>query len=197
MVRREYRQQVEQPVQNGCCMTTNLADLSLDNISGAVPEYPAKEKSIVKNQINRDFIRVGQSRIEGKGVFAKRRIPRGTRIIEYTGERVPIADLLVEMAQGKPANAYAFRLDDSTVIDGARNGNDARFINHGCEPNCEAYVFDERLYIYAIRDIVRGEELTFDYQLGSAIKCSKRKANAETYACRCGSPNCRKTMLAL
>lgn len=149
-------------------------------------------------QTNRDFVRVGQSLIDGTGVFAKRIIPKGTRIIEYAGERVPLANLLVEMAEGKPASVYTFRLTEGTVIDGARNGNDARFINHSCEPNCEAYAFDERMYIYAMREIVRGEELSFDYQLTSAIKGTNKKANTEeAYACRCGSPNCRGTMLSL
>jgi len=155
-----------------------------------------QNSNIIKQQ-NRDFVRVGRSRIEGKGVFAKRNIPKGTRIIEYMGERVPLTKLLVEIAEGKPASVYTFRLTDSTVIDGARNGNEARFINHSCEPNCEAYVFDERLYIYAMRDIVRGEELTFDYQLDSALKTRRKKQNLKAYACRCGSPNCRGTMLSI
>ncbi len=130
---------------------------------------------------NRDFIRVGRSGIQGKGVFAKRRIP--------------MVDLLMEIADGKPAHVYAFRLDDSTVIDGARGGNDSRFINHSCESNCEAYVFDDHLYIYAVRDVVRGEELTFDYQLGSALGTHPKKDNRQAYACLYGSPKCRGTML--
>ena len=155
-----------------------------------------RKSNIIKQQ-NRDFIRVGKSRIAGKGVFAKRKIPKGTRIIEYLGERVPLTNLLTEIADGKTAPVYTFRLTDSTVIDGARNGNEARFINHSCEPNCEAYSFDERMYIYAMRDIVRGEELTFDYQLGSAMKTRRTKQHLEAYACRCGSPDCRGTMLSL
>jgi len=154
------------------------------------------EDNIIKQQ-NRDFVRVGRSRIAGKGVFAKRKIPKGTRIIEYLGERVPLTNMLAEIMEGKPASVYVFHLTDSTVIDGARNGNEARFINHSCEPNCAAYIFDEKLYIYAMRDIVRAEELTFDYQLGSALKNRRKKQNLEAYACRCGSPNCRGTMLAL
>ncbi|MCY7339038.1 MAG: SET domain-containing protein-lysine N-methyltransferase, partial [Sphingomonas bacterium] len=114
---------------------------------------------------DRDFIRVGRSRIEGTGVFAKRRIHRGARIIEYSGERVA-ADQLVAPADGaESARVYTFRLNETVVIDGARGGNASRFINHSCAPNCEAYAFDDRLYIYALVDIARGEELTFDYKL--------------------------------
>lgn len=148
-------------------------------------------------QPNRDFVRVGRSRIIGKGVFAKRKIPRGTRIIEYTGERVPLENLLVEVVAGRISPVYTFRLNETTVIDGARNGNESRFINHSCEPNCEAYSFDDRMYIYAMRDIVRGEELTFDYKLSSAVKGSRKKADTAAYACCCGSENCRGTMLAV
>ena len=145
---------------------------------------------------NRDFIRVGRSRIEGTGVFAKRKIPRGTRIVEYIGARVPVSKFLVAISEGKPASIYAFRLNDSILIDGAVGGNESRFINHSCEPNCEAYVFDDRAYIYAMRDITRGEELTFDYQLQRTIKSRVSKKDKEQYPCFCGSPNCRGSMIA-
>jgi SET domain-containing protein len=153
-------------------------------------------KQVIQKALDRDFIRVGKSRIAGKGVFAKRKIPRGTRIIEYLGERVLISKYLVEISEGKPVSVYAFHLNDSFIIDGARDGNDARFINHSCEPNCEAYVFDDRAYIYAMRDITRGEELTFDYQLRSSISRPISKQDKGLYRCLCGSPKCRGTMIA-
>ena len=126
-------------------------------------------------------------------MFAKRKIPRGTRIFEYTGERRTLSWLVSNATEAD--RTYLFRLNEQIIIDGSTNGNDARFINHGCDPNCEAYVFDDRLYIYAMRDIVRGEELTFDYRLSSAFEAPRRGA-ASTYACSCGSPKCRGTMLA-
>jgi SET domain-containing protein len=146
---------------------------------------------------NRDFIRVGRSRIAGTGVFAKRKIPKGTRIIEYLGKRVPVSKYLVEVKDGKPVSMYAFRVTEGTVIDGGRGGNEARFFNHSCEPNCESYVFDDRAYFYAMRDIVRGEELTFDYKLQSATPHKITKADKEMYKCLCGAPTCRGTMIAL
>ena len=146
---------------------------------------------------SRNFVRVGRSRIEGKGVFAKRRIPWGTRVIEYTGVRVPIATLLTGVTRGAPARVYVFRLSASTAIDGARGGSAARFINHSCEPNCDAYVFDDRVYIYAMQDIARGDELTLDYQLGPVIHGPRAGARAKAlFACRCGAKTCRGTMLA-
>lgn len=145
---------------------------------------------------SRDFIRAGKSRIQGTGVFAKRKIPKGTRIIEYIGERVPVSQYLVEISEGKPPSIYSFRVNDSFIIDGAINGNESRFINHSCEPNTEAYVFDDKPYIYAMRDIMRGEELTFDYQLQRTIQSKVSKKDKEFYRCLCGSPHCRGSMLA-
>lgn len=135
--------------------------------------------------MNRDFIRVGPSRIEGTGVFAKRRIPRGARIVEYTGERVPMAEV---------ASVYALAVDSDTAIDGARDGNEARYFNHSCAPNCEAYVFAGRAYLYAFRDIVQGEELTFDYRLAPPTGEPAHQDGAD-YPCRCGAANCRGTLL--
>ncbi len=147
---------------------------------------------------DRDFIRVGRSGIEGKGVFAKRRIHDGARIIEYLGRHVPITtQFAVQLPDGRSAAAYAFRLNDTTIIDGSVDGNDARFVNHSCEPNCVTYCFDDHMYLYANREIRRGEELTFDYQLGSASAKRPTKRQIAQFPCHCGTATCRGTMLAL
>lgn len=145
--------------------------------------------------MNRDFVRVARSRIHGSGVFAKRAIPKGTRVIEYTGERVPVERLLIDAGDDSSAHVYSFRLSPSMVIDGSRGGNEARFINHHCDPNCETYTFGDRVYVYAMREIVRGEELTFDYQLRPVISGRRSKARDAAFRCLCGSPSCRGTML--
>lgn len=145
---------------------------------------------------DRDFIRVGRSRIEGTGVFAKRKIPKGARIIEYTGARVPIDAVVAVANDGPPAAVYAFRLNATTIIDGACGGNDSRYVNHSCAPNCEALCFDDHMYFYALRDIPRGDELTFDYQLNASAEGRPTKRARAAHACRCGSPVCRGTMLA-
>jgi SET domain-containing protein len=149
-------------------------------------------RRVIDYALDRDFTRVGKSRIAGKGVFAKRKIPRGARIIEYKGKRRPKVDVLLDQAE-RP-NVYVFNLHDDVVIDASKGGNDARFINHSCEPNCETLGFGEKIFVYAIRDIVRGEELTFDYQLQSIIP--DRKAAARN-VCLCRSPKCKGTMFAL
>ena len=148
--------------------------------------------------VDRDFIRLGRSKIEGTGVFAKRRIPRGARIIEYTGDRVPIDAPVAPpgAADADLARTYRLGLDATTVIDGAKNGNEARFVNHSCDPNCEMYVFDSRAYLYPIRDLRRGEELTFDYRLAPADPTQTGSLDEPSYRCRCRAPKCRGTLLA-
>ena len=157
-----------------------------DRILGEMPIQTVDPK-------DRDFIRTGRSRIEGKGVFAKRRIHRGARIIEYTGARIPADRLLKLVGNGKPSRFYTFRLNETIVIDGERGGNASRFINHSCEPNCEAYCFDDRIYIYAMIDIARGQELTFDYKLAPPPR-RRPKNGSNEYACFCGAAKCRGTM---
>lgn len=93
----------------------------------------------------------------GKGLFADREIARGAFVAEYTGTRIPTAyaDIL--------KTRYLFELDDTWTIDGSSPANVARYINHSCEPNCEADIRDGRVYISAVRDVRAGEEITIDY----------------------------------
>jgi len=147
---------------------------------------------------DRDFIRVQASGIHGTGVFARRRIPKGTRVLEYAGRRLSKAQLLAEAGRGERALTYVLNLDAETAIDGAEAGNDARFVNHSCEPNCEVYIFDGTPYLYAMQDIPEGAELTFDYQLQSpnAQRLSRALSRA-IFPCHCGALACRGTLVAL
>ena len=140
---------------------------------------------------------VRPSPIHGSGVFARRRIRAGERIVEYKGERIawPEAVRRAE-AKGGPLNhTFFFTLADGRVIDGGADGNDARFINHSCEPNCEALEHEDgRVFIYALMDIERGEELSYHYALiyeGRHTAAVKR-----AFECRCGAPGCTGVMLA-
>lgn len=83
-----------------------------------------------------------------------------------------------------------FDVGDGLVIDGTRGGNEARWINHGCEPNCEAVMDGRRIEIHTLRDIAKGEELLLDYQL------QVEGDDVSAYACRCGAVSCRSSMLA-
>ena len=139
---------------------------------------------------------VKRSPIHGNGVFARRKIRAGERIEEYTGERISAEESGVRAEQkGGPINhTFFFSLNDGRVIDGGAGGNDSRFINHSCEPNCEAEEDDGRVYIFASRDIERGEELYYNY----ALEYEERHTAAvkKAFACFCGAPSCSGTMLA-
>lgn len=146
---------------------------------------------------DRDFIRLQDSDIHGTGVFAKRTIPKGTRVIEYAGRRWAKADLLAAAGRGERKLTYVLNLDDERAIDGAEGGNDARFVNHSCEPNCEVYIFDGTPYLYAMQDIPAEAELTFDYQLQSVSSVRLSRAlSRELFPCHCGAPTCRGTLVA-
>lgn len=91
----------------------------------------------------------------------------------------------------KRHHTFLFTLDDDTVIDGDRQGNDARYINHSCDPNCEAVTVGKKIFIYARRNIQPGSELAYDYK----YEWSNDKNDIKLYKCRCGSPKCRGTIM--
>ncbi|MBA2549250.1 MAG: SET domain-containing protein-lysine N-methyltransferase [Burkholderiaceae bacterium] len=142
---------------------------------------------------------VKNSRIHGRGVYAARRLKAGENIIEYKGERIrwKEADRRPPSDPDDPFHTFFFSLDDQkTVIDASVGGNAARWINHSCDPNCETEETDDgRLFIQALRDIRSGEELNYDYSL--TIEERLTAALKKNYECRCGSKNCRGTMLGL
>jgi len=138
---------------------------------------------------------VRHSPVHGLGAFALRRIRKGTRIVEYLGERVSHeeADRRYESKDANDAHTFLFIVDSRTVIDAGVDGNEARFLNHSCNPNCESVIEKRRVYIEAVRTIEPGEELTYDYQI-------QREEDdppdiEEVFACRCGFAQCRGTML--
>jgi SET domain-containing protein len=138
---------------------------------------------------------VRHSPIHGFGVFATRRIRKGTTIIEYLGDRVSHAqaDARYEDKDPNDNHTFLFTVDAKTVIDAGVNGNEARYINHGCDPNCESTTVKKRIFIEAIRTIQAGEELAYDYQIQ---RDSDDAPNVdEVYACRCGAEKCRGSML--
>lgn len=142
---------------------------------------------------------VRQSPLHGNGIFAARDIPAGTRILEYTGARITPeqADERHPANPDDPFHTFYFALSGGKVIDGGQNGNDARWVNHSCAPNCETEenATGTRVYVMALRDIAQGDELFYDYGLVMDGKITK-KLRAE-YRCLCGNDGCRGTMLAL
>jgi SET domain-containing protein len=141
-------------------------------------------------------IQVRRSGVHGKGVFALQPIGAGQRIIEYKGEIITWPEALRRHPHNPddPNHTFYFHIDDKHVIDANVNGNAARWINHACEPNCRAEEADGRVFIEALRDLSPGEELFYDY--GLVIDDRYTAALKKQYECRCGSPSCRRTMLA-
>jgi len=139
---------------------------------------------------------VRNSKIHGNGVFATRKIPAGARIIEYKGERISWREASKRDAHDpdNPYHTFYFSLENGKVIDGGARGNDSRWINHSCEPNCEAREENGRVFIFALRDIRRGEELNYDY--GLIIDDRHTKTLKRAYGCLCNADGCRQTMLA-
>mgnify|MGYP003383587898 CR=1 FL=1 len=132
---------------------------------------------------------VRRSDIHSRGVFARRDIPDDTRIIEYTGERVTKAEsqrranARIERAKKTGCAAvYIFDINKKFDIDGSVSSNVARLINHSCDPNCEAYIIRGRVWIYSLRKIAAGEELTYNY--GFDLE------HWAEHSCLCGSDNC-------
>lgn len=136
-----------------------------------------------------------RSKIQGRGVFARRDIPKGTRLIEYTGERIgnAEADRRYEDELMGRHHTFLFILNDRTVIDAATGGNISRFINHSCDPNCVAWIERGHIWIDADRDIRQGEELAYDYEYDFLPEYTVE--DLEAYPCHCGSRKCRYTIV--
>jgi SET domain-containing protein len=137
-------------------------------------------------------IEVRESTVHGRGVYATQFVPKGTRVIEYTGEHTSW-----EAAPNDENDPHTFNfgLDNGEVINPEIDGNNARWINHSCDPNCEAVEENDRIFIDAIRGIEAGEELFYDYAL--EIDEPITEESKKKYGCNCGASNCRGTMLDL
>ncbi len=139
---------------------------------------------------------IRSSAIAGSGAFALQPIPAWTRLIEYTGERVSheVADARYADDEAKGnTHTVLFTIDDKTVIDAGAGGNEARFFNHSCGPNCQSHIIRRRVYLETTHDVAPGEELTYDYEIpreGEDDETARRK-----WPCHCGAPNCRGTLL--
>jgi SET domain-containing protein len=156
---------------------------------GVLARYPWKEEP-------NPYLELRTSSIQGTGAFASRAIKKGTRIIEYVGQRISwrTADKRYDDDRMGRHHTFLFTVDEKVVIDGAVQGNAARFINHSCDGNCEAIDDRKRIFIEARRNIKAGEELLYDYQYE---RTDDHSAEDEAfYACRCGAAKCRGSILA-
>lgn len=136
------------------------------------------------------------SRIQGTGAFAVTDIPKGTRIIEYTGEKITNkeADRRYDDEKMSRHHTFLFTLNTRYIVDAAVGGNESRFINHSCDPNCEAVIEDGRIFIESLKRIPAGTELAYDYAYERTEDHTEE--DEKLYMCRCGSSKCRGTILA-
>lgn len=142
------------------------------------PSVPAAQPYVIR-----------RSRIQGRGAFATRDIKKGERICEYAGERISISEADRRYDVAGRHHTYVFTLSTGRCIDGAVGGNDSRYFNHSCEPNCEAIEDRGHIYIDATRSIKAGEELLYDYSYDPVDEPDS------VYACICGAPSCRTTII--
>jgi len=115
-------------------------------------------------------------------------------LIEYTGERITSEEAAARYddASAKRHHTFLFEIDEDRCIDARERGSDARFINHSCEPNCEAILDGDRIFIHSVTRIPAGAELTYDYRY--VVAAPLDEATRRLYACKCGAASCRGTI---
>ncbi len=162
---------------------------------GPAPRKRARPSPPGKVGIVNEWMELRGSPIHGLGAFARVHIPKRTRIIEYTGEKIsnPEADRRYDDAAMRRHHTFLFILNDRTCVDAAFDGNEARFINHSCDPNCEAVIERGHIWIDALKPIPPGTELVYDYQYEDDAEYTED--DLRFYACKCGAPNCRGTIV--
>ncbi len=150
-------------------------------------------KQTAKRSKRSKLYEIGKSRIQGRGVFATRRIRPGQKIIEYTGDIIPNheADRRYDEENMVRHHTFLFTLDDERCIDGDVKTNDARLINHSCDPNCEAIIEGDHIWIYALKNIQPGTELAYDYK----YERTGGKEREKFYICHCGAAKCRGSIM--
>lgn len=168
-------------------------------VTSRVPKRPARARARPSapgraGPVN-EWLELRRSPIHGLGGFARRQIPRGTRVIEYAGEKISNAeaDRRYDDESMKRHHTFLFILNSRTCVDAAFEGNEARFLNHSCAPNCEAVIERGHIWIEALADIPADTELVYDYQYEDDPEYTEQ--DLTFYACHCGAPNCRGTIV--
>ncbi len=127
--------------------------------------------------------KIKKSKIDNNGLYANCYIKKGTRIIEYKGKIISVKKSEEDPKFDNDKAIYLFNINRKYDLDGNFKFNTARLINHSCNPNCEVFGSGMKVWVYAMRDIIKGEELSYDY----GFSFDKDYKN---YPCRCGSSKC-------
>jgi len=124
-----------------------------------------------------------KSGINNLGLFAKSDINKGEKVIEYKGRKFTHKQVEEDDRFDNSKAIYLFTLNERYVLDGDTKTNTAKYINHSCDPNCEVDIINGKIWIIAIKDIKKGDELSYDYGFGY-------DADFRQFPCKCGSKNC-------
>ena len=127
--------------------------------------------------------KIKKSKIDNRGLYAKRDIKDRTRIIEYKGKIVTKKHVEKNAKFDNEKAIYLFNINKKYDLDGDFKYNTARLINHSCDPNCEVFGKGLKLWVYAMKDIKKGEELSYDYGFSF-------DEDFKNYPCKCKSENC-------
>ena len=137
-----------------------------------------------------EFFEVRESRIHHKGVFATKDIKKGQKILQYVGEKISkeegdrrAEEIAKKAKYDKTAGAvYIFNLNDKYDLDGNKPDNPAMYVNHSCDPNAESLQEDDDIWVVAIQDIKKGEEITYNYGYDFD--------DYKSHPCKCGAKRC-------
>ena len=127
--------------------------------------------------------KIKNSKIDKKGLYANQNIKKGTKILEYKGKIISVKKSETDPKFDNKKAIYLFNINKRFDLDGNFKFNTARLINHSCEPNCEVFGEGLKIWIYAIKNIKKGEELSYDYGFNF-------DEDFKNYPCKCGSRNC-------
>tara|TARA_B100000282_G_C31450018_1_gene361974 strand:+ start:21 stop:467 length:447 start_codon:yes stop_codon:yes gene_type:complete len=127
--------------------------------------------------------KIKKSNIDNRGLYAAKDIKDRTKIIEYKGRIITKKQVEENSKFDNEKAIYLFNINKKYDLDGDFKYNTARLINHSCDPNCEVYGTGLKVWVYAIRDIKKGEELTYDYGFGF-------DQDYRDFPCKCGSKKC-------
>jgi uncharacterized protein len=127
--------------------------------------------------------KIKKSNIDNKGLYAAKNITSGKIIINYKGKLVTKKEVEKNPKFDNDKAIYLFNINNRYDMDGDFKYNDARLINHSCNPNCEVEGKGLKLWIVAIKDIKKGEELSYDYGFGY-------DEDYKQFVCKCGAKNC-------
>ena len=129
------------------------------------------------------LFKIKKSRIDKNGLYANRNIKKGTKIIEYKGKIISVKQSEINPKFDNEKAIYLFNINKRYDLDGDFKFNTARLINHSCDPNCEVFGEGMKIWIFALKNIKKGEELSYDY----GFSFDKDYKN---YPCKCKSNNC-------